>query len=91
MRRSSAKRSLMPPLTMSFSSTTPRTRLPSATTSGGAAAACHFVHGLAHLEGQLAAQGFHVTADRITRTLADAASGCLHVAEVHAAHAGSGR
>ena len=34
MRRSSAKRSLMPPLTMSFSSMTPSTRVPSATTSG---------------------------------------------------------
>ncbi|MCY1516922.1 hypothetical protein D9M68_515810 [compost metagenome] len=34
MRRSSAKRSLMPVLTMSLSSTTPSTRLPSATASG---------------------------------------------------------
>src|SRR5580692_1252136 len=34
IRRSSAKRSLMPPLTMSLSSMMPRTTLPSATTSG---------------------------------------------------------
>ena len=34
MRRSSAKRSLMPPLTMSLSSITPSARAPSATTSG---------------------------------------------------------
>ncbi len=55
MRRSSAKRSLMPPLTMSLSSITPRTCSPSATTSGVRPAARNVLDGFSHRGRHLAA------------------------------------
>src|SRR5262245_46058148 len=83
MRRSSEKRSLSPPLTMSFSSTTPRTRVPSDTTSGVAPrrpTASTFVRPPA---GNPAAERLDVLPHRVGRALAQRAT-----FEVHATHAG---
>ena len=82
MRRSSAKRSLMPPFTMSLSWTTPSTRPPSATTSGVAPCLATSSTALRTSAGKAAALLLDEALDGVGRALAD-----LAAVEVDAAHA----
>ncbi len=87
MRRSSAKRSLMPPLTMSLSSTTPSTRVPSATTSGVLPRRATSSTARLQRRREAAAQRFDMAADRIGRALAQLPLPAVAALQVGTAHA----